>query len=213
MFEQWSARFPTANGSLTAAVKALVEGHRAFVDQQRKASTDETATPGARLVRSAKAARSKLIPLIEQIEIASAEAAEAAAHLEAKTAEAYNPSDKKYETCMRHAEIREFFKTLPQGRKMQLIEEARKANDHDTLIALASCQPFLSGLDQQAHQYVRGQLIEAYAPREAAALASIREQQDLSIKLRDTMVQSVGDMIDFAKADELISAASDELAA
>jgi hypothetical protein len=90
---------------------------------------------------------------------------------------------------------------------------ARVDGDEDTLIAIASCQNYLSAVPPQMHQYVRDQLIEAHAPTEAATLKSIGEQRALAEQLRQTMLQSIGDLIDFRKADELIAAASEELAA
>ena len=63
------------------------------------------------------------------------------------------------------------------------------------------------------HKFARDHLIEAHVPQEAAALKSIREQREYAEQFRNTMLQSVGDMIDFARADELIAAANGELAA
>ena len=81
------------------------------------------------------------------------------------------------------------------------------------LIAVASVQPLLSGLPPQLHEFARTTLIEAFAPKEAAALAGLKEQQGLAAKLGETMLQSASDLIDFRKADKLIAAARDDLAA
>ena len=213
MFETWMARFPTTDGGLTAATKTLYEGYRSFYGQVHQTNKDETCTPGARLVKNVNAARAIILPLVDQLEAANAKASERAAKLEARTAEVYNPPDKKYETCMRHAEIRAHFKLLPRAERLQAVENARKAGDEDTLIAIASYQPYLSGVDPQQHAFARNHLIEAHAPSEAAALKSIREQQGYVAGFCETMLQSVADLLDFSKADELIVAAQGQLAA
>jgi len=43
---------------------------------------------------------------------------------------------------MRHQEIRAMVRNMAQGDRMALLSEAHKAGDHDTLIAIASVQPY-----------------------------------------------------------------------
>jgi hypothetical protein len=80
-------------------------------------------------------------PLIERLNAANAEASTRVAHLEATTAQAYNPPNPTYATCMRHQEIRALFRTIPNGDRLRMPEEARKVGDEDTLIAIGSVQP------------------------------------------------------------------------
>ena len=213
MFETFSARFPVTHGGMTAAVKSLVNGYKVFYAQYQKTNADETATPAARLVRNAKAARAKLVPLIEQLDTASTDALKVSERARAKATEAYNPPNPPYAVAMRHAEIRAHLKSLPQGDRLKLLEAARTAGDEDTLIAIASYQPYLSAIPAQMHEFVRDQLIEAHAPEEAATMKAIGEQRAFAEQLRGEMLQSVGELIDFQKADEFIAAANDELAA
>jgi hypothetical protein len=42
---------------------------------------------------------------------------------------------------MRHQEIRALVRSMPQGDRLALLESARKAGDHDILIAITSTQP------------------------------------------------------------------------
>ena len=58
----------------------------------------------------------------------------------------------------------------------------------------------------------RDHLIDIHAPEQAAALASLAEQQKFAAQMRDTMLQTVADLIDLQKADEMMAAASAELA-
>lgn len=81
------------------------------------------------------------------------------------------------------------------------------------MIAIASCQPYLSGVIPQMHQHVRDQLIEKHAPNEAATLKAIAEQRVLAEDLRAQVLQSVAELVDFQKADEFIAAAHEEMAA
>ncbi|MEI9992071.1 MAG: hypothetical protein WDM86_18795 [Rhizomicrobium sp.] len=212
MFEQWAARFPNADDGLSSAIKTLLGGYQTFRQHHARYTADETSTQGARLVKSSKAARA-ILPLVEALDVANEAAMQRAAHLEAITAKAYNPPNPQYPTCMRHQEIRAHFKSLPNGDRLNLLEAARKAGDEDTLLAVASCQAYLSGVVPEMHQFVRDTLIEAHAPNEAAALKGLREQQGYAQQFRDTMLQSVADTVDFKKADELIAAARDDLAA
>jgi hypothetical protein len=212
MFETWAPRFPRTNSTLAAAVDDLVTSYRSFVDNAQKTAMDETATPGARLVRNARAAKAKILPGVERL-LKAAELAEAdMAHFRAKAAEAYNPASKSYETVIRHDAIRKHFQSLSAQDRFKALEGARRSNDEDTLMAVASYQPFLSGLNPQLHQLARDTLIEAHAPDAAAALASLSEQQKFAMQFQATMLQSVADMIDLEKAEELSVAASVELA-
>ncbi len=213
MFEAWAPRFPNTNSNLAAAADELVKGYRAFSDAHHRAMADETITPGARQVRSAKAARAKLVPLVERLDAAAQDAATVLASLNSKVSTAFNPPDKKFETIARHQEIRAHFKALSQGERLAAIDAARTSGDDDTLVALACYQPFLSGLQPQVHQMTRDHLIEVHAPAEAATLKALAEQQVMTQSLRDTMLQTVSDLVDFQKADEMIAAAKDELAA
>lgn len=213
MFETWTQRFPKTNGGIAAAVTALVEGYKNFYDHHRKVSSDQTSTEGARLVKSAKAARTKVLPLIERLDAASVDAATHMTQLQASIRVAYDPPNKTYEMCMRHAEIRAHLKSLPHGDRFALVEAARKAGDEDTLVAVASYQGFLSGMEAERQKYFRDYLVEAHAPQEAAMLQAMGEQRQLAEELRQTVLQSLADLIDFNKADELIAAANDELAA
>ncbi len=188
----------------------LSEGYKAFCDKHGKYSADETSTPGAGLVKSSKAARA-LLPLIEQLNAANEAASAHAAQLEAVTAQAYNPPNPTYATCMRHQEIRALFRTLPSGDRLTMIEAARKARDEDTLIAIGAVQPYLSGVAPEMHKFVRDTSVEAHAPEQAAALKSIREQQSYADQFRDTMLQSLADTVDFKKADDLIAAAREDV--
>jgi hypothetical protein len=212
MFEQWAPRFPNANSTLTGAVKVMVEAYKDFYATHHRTMGDESITPGARQVKSAKLARAKLIPLVDALDGTMGEAAKVLEHMNAQTRLAYDPADKKYEMVLRHQEIRAHFKSIPQGEKLKLLEAAKRGGDEDTLIALASCQPYLSGLPPQLHDYARDHLIELHAPQEAAVITGIQEQQKLVQQMRDTMLQSVADLVDFKKADEIIAAASADVA-
>gem|GEM_PF-6173235 len=179
----------------------------------RGVSADETATPGARLVKSARAARAKLSPLVESLNATLETAAAFGAQLEAQTTAAYQPpTNPPYPMVLRHQEIRAMVRNMAQGDRMTLITEAHKAGDQDTLIAIASVQPYLSGVPTQVQAMVRGQLIEANAPEQAKALKGLQEQHDLATRFRETMLQSVADLIDFQKADELIATAQEDVA-
>jgi hypothetical protein len=214
MFEQWSARFPQTNTAMASAIAACTKGYKEFREQNERLARDETVTAGARVVRGAKAARAKLIPLLEGLETAMQNADVFAAQMEMQTIAAYSPpQNPPYTTVNRHLEIRTYLRTLPSGEKLQLIEQARKAGDEDTLIAIASVQPFLSAVDGQVQKMVRDQLIETKAPEQAKALREVRDQQRLAAQFKGTMLQSVSDLIDFNKADELIATAQEDVAA
>lgn len=142
MFGTWTARFPKTDGGIAAAVNALVTSYANFHTQHLKTSADQTATEGARLVRSAKAARAKVLPLVEKLDEASANAGAHAAQLEVATRAAYDPPNKSYETCIRHAEIRAYLRSLPIGERFAVVEAARKSGDEDTLVAVACCQGY-----------------------------------------------------------------------
>ncbi len=85
-----------------------------------------------------------------------------------------------------------------------------KASEDTNLRALRSVG-CLSGVIPDMHKFVRDQLVEAHAPKEAAALKAIREQQGYADQFRDTMLQSLADAVDFKKADELIAAAREDV--
>lgn len=106
---------------------------------------------------------------------------------------------------MRHQEIRTHFKTMSQAERHKTLEAARTVEDEDTLMALASHQSYLSGLSPEMHRYARDVLVEAHAPKEAAALKGITEQQQFVGQFRDHMLQSVADLVDFKKADDQCS--------
>jgi hypothetical protein len=213
MFEQLAARIPNHDAQLGAAVKSLVGAYKEVTEQQVRLSRDEASTPGARLVKIAKSARTKIVPLMEGLDAILGTVGERKAHLRAEIEKVYNPPDKKYETVIRHQEIRAHFRQMPRTQALQALEVARLAGDEDTLIALASYQPYLSGLPPEMHKHTRDHLVEAKAPDQAAALQSLQEQEELVRAFRGEMAQSVADLIDFHKADEIIAAARDDAAA
>lgn len=213
MFEQLSARFPKNNG-MASALDACAKGYKELNEQLSRIAADETATPGGRIVKSAKAARNKLVPLLESLDAAMQTAAAYSAQLEAQTAAAYQPPpNTSYPMVLRHQEIRALMRTLPQGEKLRLLEAARKAGDEDTLIAVASVQSYLSGVDGQVQSMVRGQLIEAKVPEQAAALKRSKQEQEEAARFSAHMLQSVADLIDFQKSDELVAAAREDVEA
>jgi hypothetical protein len=211
MFEQLAARYPKNNG-MASALDDCAKGYRELHGHLARIAGDETLTEGGRVISSAKAARNKLMPLLESLDAAMQTAATYAAQLEAQTAAAYQaPANPPYPLVLRHQEIRQFMRGLPQGEKLRLLEAARQAGDEDTLIAIASVQPFLSGVDAQVQNMVRGQLIEAKVPETAGALKSSKEQQEEAARFAAHMAQSMADLIDFQKADELIAAAREDV--
>lgn len=213
MFDQLSARFPQNNG-MASAIEACTKGYKDLHRDLARISADETLTGGTRIIKTAKAARGKLIPLLESLDAAMQMAATYSGQLQAQTAAAYQPPpNTPYPMVHRHQEIRALMRTLPQSDKLRLLEEARKAGDEDTMIAIASVQPFLSGVDAQVQNMVRGQLIEAKVPQQAAALKASKAAQEDAARFSAHMLQSVADLIDFERADELIANAREDVAA
>ena len=213
MFVELAGRYPTTHGGITAAVNALAEGYGTFIDQCQKTNADATQNEAARLVRNAKRAHAKFAPLIANLDSASSEAAAISENLRGIAAATYCPANPSYSACMRQQEIRAYFRSLPQTERLKLLDDARTAGDEDTLIAVASVQSYLSQVPPQMQEYVRDHLIQTHAPEEAATIKAISEQRAQAEQFRGLMLQSLADLIDFQKADELIAAANDELAA
>lgn len=212
MFEVFAERMRHDNPQ-TAVIRNLAKAYRELVDQQARINRDETSTAGAKLVRLAKAARSKIVPLIDSLDAASVSNAEQVASLQAQLINVYDPPGKGYEVVMRHQEVRAHFRRAPRGEALKMLQVAQDTKDEDTLIALASVQHFLSGLPPEVHQQTRDVLIDLKAPHEAATLAAIRDQQRLANQFRESMVSSVGAMVDFRRADEIVAAAREDAAA
>jgi hypothetical protein len=213
MFEKMAGRIPKYDEDLAFAVDRMVQGYKELSDQSARLNKDATKTDGAKLVALAKIARSKLMPLVEALDTTSASTKERVAALQGRVRLAYDPAGKTIEMCMRHQEIRALFRRMPQGDALRALEAAKAAGDEDTMIALASTQPYLSGLPPQMHEHTRGLLIEAKASVEAAALASLQEQQGLVEIFRAEYLQSVADAVDLARADEIIAAAREDAVA
>jgi hypothetical protein len=214
MFEEWSERFPKTNSAMTSAIAALTSGYKSVWEQCARLAADETATPGARVVKSAKAARSKLEPLFDALSAATEAAGAHAAQLQAQTAATYlPPQNPPYALVLRHQEIRAYLRGIDNAGRMALLENARKNGDEETLIAVTSAPSFLSGIQPQLIESYQEHLIGLKAPDQAATLRSLREQQQFANQFRETMLQSLGDLIDFRKADELIEAAREDVQA
>jgi hypothetical protein len=135
------------------------------------------------------------------------------AYLRGEIGKIFNPPNRGYEAVMRHQEIRAFFRTMPRSQAINTVESAKKSNDEETLIALASVQPYLTGLPPEMHGYARNHLIQAYAAEEAKALEVMEEQVKIVKLFQSELAQSTADLIDFRKADEIIAAAQEDTAA
>ena len=72
----------------------------------------KTAGNGGRAACSFSQGGPKLLPLVDALDAQAEALANHAAQLKATISRAYDPADKKYEMCMRHAEIRAFARTL-----------------------------------------------------------------------------------------------------
>lgn len=212
MFDEMVSRIPNANGGISDALKALANGYRDLLTQKARFERDETATAGMKLVRTARVAR-KVGGLIDALDEARVKAGEVATQLRQQVAHTYDPPNPTYPTCMQHQEIRAFIRAMPQGDRNALLENARKQGDEDTLRAVASCQPYLSGVAPQMHQVVRDHFIQTHAPAQAATLKTLAEQDELAEIVRANMLQSVADLVDLNKAEEIEAAARDDAAA
>lgn len=214
MFKTLADRFPASSGGMKAALNALCDGYQIFTTQTARIENDQLSTEGVRLVRRAKAARA-ILPLIEKLDAVNEAANEQAAQLEATIAGSYKPEAPPYWSVLREQEIRGYLRSLNNSERLQLLETARASGDRDILVAIANAPAFLSGMPAQLQQLARDELIAAHAPQEAETLKALREQQSHARQFRDEMLQSVADTpgIDLIKADELVEAARDDVAA
>ncbi len=213
LFLKMAERMPPHDVALAQMVQKCAQAYQEVVDFRARLDKDETRTEGARLVAVAKAARSKVLPVLEALEQSKMKVQERADGMRAQLAEIYNPKNKTYETCMRHAEIRALFRAMPRGDAIKALEAARQANDEDTLIALVSYQPYLSGIPNELHQHARDHLVEAKMPDHMAALKNLAEQTELAAGFRSEVLQSLADLIPFEKADAIVEAAQADVAA
>jgi hypothetical protein len=207
MFEEWHRGFPTTDGALAKAIRDAVAGYSDVYEHTVRVGRDESSTEGGKLVRSAKFARSKLTPIFDKLDAAVAAAEQKASNIQKQVAQAYSADFKNYNETLRHGEIRAFFRALGSGDRLKVLEEARQADDQDTLRAIASVQRFLSGVPPEIHDHTRQHLIQIHAPEEAATLAALNEQRQYAAGFRTEVLQSTADLIDLNRADEIMIAA------
>lgn len=213
MFEAWAPRFPNTDPELARSISALVSGYRQVIEHQQKVSRDESSSAGWKVARVAKFTQSTFDPLVEALDKAVVASVERTSILQGKVAAAYNPSGKSMEQLLRGQEIRQHFKTVSLQSKLKLLDEARETDDTETLVAVAGSHRFLSGIPPELHEHTRNFLIERNAPKEAAALSSLKEQQGYAAQFRDVLLQSISDATDIAQGKEILAAALNDSAA
>jgi hypothetical protein len=213
MFLSMCERLPIKNDEVAAALQRCATAYSEIRGLAERLGRDTSRTEGAKIVATAKAARAKVLPMVEALDNALKSAEERGNAIRAQMAEIYNPPGKPYETCMRHAEIRAMVRQMPRGEALKLLEAARQANDTDTLIALVAYQPFLSGIPPELHQHARDHLVQAKMPEHAATLKAMKEQADLSGIFRSELLQSLSDLVNFEQADSIMEAAREDVAA
>lgn len=212
MFEAWTARFPNEDSRVTQCLQRLTKAYSELEAQVRMISADTLHTPAARLVKSAKWARAKLNPLFDELKAAREGAAAHSAQLEEKVKAAYSPRDNKYEQVIIRQEIRNLVRAMPMAEKQRFLDAAVEAGDLDPLYAVCAYGPELSGLMPDLHKMYRATLIMKNEPHASAQLLQLQQQDTLAANFERTMIASVGDMIDFARADDLLAASSENLA-
>lgn len=213
MFVALAARIPSRDAHVANALGKLVGAYKDFAELQERLGRDESSTKGAKIVRLAKTARSKIAPLMDELEAAMAEVGKRQDYIRAELSKIYNPPNKTIETVMRHQEIRAMVRSMPRGEAIKFLAAASQANDEDTLVALVANQHQLSGLPPELHQNARDQLIAAHAPQQAEAMGALSEQIQHSTMFRDEMAASVAALTDFRRADEIMAAAREDAAA
>ena len=71
---------------------------------------------------------------------------------------------------------------------------------------------FLSGVAPGVQKFLRDGIIEAKAPEQAAQLKAFAEQDGLASMFRENLLQSVSDLVDFNRAEEIEAAAREDAA-
>jgi hypothetical protein len=212
MFETWLQRFPNSDSGITGALSDMAKAYRALHVQLERIGADQLQTPGARIVNSAKWARTKLNPLFDRLATARKNAADHANQLEDQIKSAYCPKENNYEVVMLRQEIRFMLRNMPRTDQLRFLDEARRSGDYDALYAACSHNSYLAGMPPDVQTLYRGFLIEQKQPEAAANLKVLREQDALADQFEKTMLSSVGDLIDFVKADQLLATSSQDLA-
>jgi len=213
--QQMLDRIPAGGHSeMRTALTLLGEAYAKVYDNASRFQHDATITPAARMVKSARAARSVLTPAIERLHKARASAAEGRAHIQQQMDKLFEYSS--FPDTMIAAEIRSHFAASPPEVRFAELQRASETGDLVTLKALGAGPAYLAGLDARMHkELVRDRMVslhpEASANRDAAK--AFDEQAEFATLLETTVIHGVAELIDFEQADSFEAVAKEAVAA
>ncbi len=213
MFRELLNRHPAIHDSATkAAMKQTVEAFEKFLQTKARIAGDDTITDGAKIIRTAKAARG-LASTINLLDVGNANVQQQIGQLKAAVAKTYTPENPTFAQDQWWREIRSHIKSMPTGERINFVEKARAVGDMDVLMAVASKPAFASGVEPKLHETYRAAVVEAYAPDQSKLMAQLQAEAEHVELFRAYMLQSIADAADLKRADELAEAARDDLAA
>jgi hypothetical protein len=80
------------------------------------------------------------------------------------------------------AEVRDYIKNLPDGRRMSFLHIAVQNRDIMVVHSVLSARPWLSGLSPEEQNIIRSMACEAMAPRESRQAVALRKAHDQIVR-------------------------------
>lgn len=175
-------------------------------NHHRAAMRDETATPAARMLRSADFAEKTIKTVEARIEAARAKAQDRLKELgEHLQAQLYPPAVAGRAT--QDQEIRAYFARLPGEEKISRANAAMNSGDETTVRALVTAPAYLSGLNDKTHERLKVGYLQRVAPEALQLGRQIQQGLELVNGAAAALLTDTSAEIDFATVEQIRKAA------
>ena len=171
-------------GYVSQSVTALDSAYQsvaAVIEARHKLAVDESRTPKARIVEVALLAEKYSAQLQKTFEVNWDKLESGINHIDKQLSE---PMEQQAAAGVINGEIRSHCKSLPHGKRNELIVEAMQSGDTKTLAAILGAPAYLSGLHQLEQERYTRMYHEETNPDLTARLDIMRKAQEKLVQAR-----------------------------
>lgn len=199
-------KFPESGSGVGFA--RLADAHRTACEQWSRAfglyarlMDDPTRTPEAKLVASARAMRDALDRARNAHASAVEQAKQEIHERQERMRRALRPADAVQ--ALMDAEMRRYLLSLPALERTELVRKASEAGDVDTIRAVVSHPPFLSGVPEDMHASLRDSYLAVTATTDWTEARALEEGIQKASQAVTELEKHASHYVDFRAAAEI----------